>query len=96
MAQRLHLLRRVPRVAHRFLGEIGRAGILRHTKFTMNSIAILLLSNADSRVGPIPSQWERSGFHQIWASVLSRKSLRAFIRDILDLISIGSIAEAAS
>jgi hypothetical protein len=96
MAQRLHLFRRVPWVAHRFLGEIGDSGILRHTKFTMNSIAIPLLSNADSRVGPIPLQWERPAFFQIWASVLSKKSLRAFIRDILDLISSGSLAEAAS
>jgi hypothetical protein len=62
----------------------------------MNSIAILLLSSADSRVGAIPFQLERSAFYQIWASVLSKKSLRAFIRDILDLISSGSIAEAAS
>jgi hypothetical protein len=96
MAQRLHLMRRVPWVAYRFLGEIGNSGILRHTKLTMNSIAILLLSNADSRVDPMPSQLGGSGLYQIWASVLSKKSLRAFIRDILDLISSGSLAEAAS
>jgi len=81
---------------HSFVGNREPLESSGTQKFTMNTIAILLLSNVDSRVASGPLQSERSPFHHIWASVLSKKSLRAFIRDILDLISSGSLAEAAS
>jgi hypothetical protein len=60
----------------------------------MYSAAIPMFSSSDLWSDQDPIQMDRPSFQEIWRN--SRRGMRALIRDILGLISSGSLAEAAS